>query len=82
MTLDRHLFQIRNFLQTGTLKILSHPDPAERADRPASGIREAAMFATSSRQDQRPDRTKAFDYWSTMTSLDKWFALPPRHPSP
>ena len=27
-----------------------------------------------------PTVQKAFDYWSTMTSLDKWIALPPRTP--
>ena len=29
-----------------------------------------------------PTVQRAFDYWSTMTSLDKWFALPPGTPEP
>ena len=44
--------------------------------RPEFG--EAAMFADLIKgRISDPTVQRAFDYWSTVTSLDKWFALPP-----
>src|SRR5262249_3623743 len=43
----------------------------------------AAMFAALIQgRIKDPVVQTAFDYWATMTSLDKWLALPPRTPEP
>src|SRR5262249_18268097 len=79
-----NLFQIQKFLQSGRFKILSQSGTLHKGrtvPRPEFG--DAAMFANLIKgRISDPTVQKAFDYWSTMTSLDKWFALPPRTPEP
>jgi tripartite-type tricarboxylate transporter receptor subunit TctC len=82
MTSTGNLFQIQKFLNTGRFKILSQSGTLQKGrpvPRPEFG--EAAVFANLMKgKIGDPTVQKAFDYWSTMTSLDKWIALPPRTP--
>jgi hypothetical protein len=82
MTSTANLFQIQNFMDTGRFKILSQSGTLQRGDtvpRPEFG--DAPMFARLMQgKIKDPIIQKAFDYWATMTSLDKWFALPPSTP--
>src|SRR5712675_815680 len=82
MTSTGNLLQIQKFLNTGRFKILSQSGTLQKGrtvPRPEFG--DAPMFATLMQGKlKEPIVQKAFDYWATMTSLDKWFALPPRTP--
>jgi len=84
MTSTANLFQIQKFLQTGRFKILSQSGTLHQGKtvpRPEFG--EAAMFANLIKgKISDPHVQRAFEYWTTMTSLDKWFALPPKTPEP
>jgi hypothetical protein len=49
--------------------------------RPEFGA--APIFATMMQgKINDPVIQQAFDYWASMTSLDKWLALPPKTPDP
>ena len=82
MTSTGNLFQIQKFLQTGRFKILSQSGSLQKGrtvPRPEFG--EAALFANLIKgKISDPNVQRAFDYWTTMTSLDKWIALPSRTP--
>jgi hypothetical protein len=84
MTSTANLFQIQKFLATGRFKLLVQSGTlhqGQTAPRPEFG--DAPVFV-SLMQDRIKDPIvqKAFDYWATMTALDKWFALPPGTPEP
>jgi hypothetical protein len=82
MTSTGNLFQIQKFLDSGRFKILSQSGTLQKGQtvaRPEFG--DAPMFTTLMQGKLKEAVVQqAFDYWATMTSLDKWFALPPRTP--
>ena len=82
MTSTANLFQIEKFLQMGRFKILTQAGTLQKDQpigRPEFGT--APIFAALVRNKiKEPVVERAFDYWSSMTSLDKWIALPPKTP--
>src|SRR5262249_42736566 len=84
MTSTANLFQIQKLLQTGNFKIVSQTGTMQKGKtvgRPEFG--EAPMFAATL-QTKMSDTLarKAFDYWASLTALDKGLALPPNAPEP
>lgn len=84
MTSTANLFQIQKFLTNDKYKILTQAGTLHNGRmvaRPEFG--DAPLF-TSLMQDRikEPFVRKAFDYWSSITALDKWIALPPKTPQP
>jgi len=79
MTSTGNLFQVQKFLDSGRVRILSQSGALQGGQmvaRPEFGA--APLFATLMQGKIRePLAQKAFEYWSSMTALDKWFALPP-----
>jgi hypothetical protein len=82
MTTTANLFQVQKFLDNGRFKIMSQSGAlhaGQMVPRPEFG--DAPLFADLMRgKISDPIAQKAFDYWSSMTALDKWFALPPNTP--
>jgi len=82
VTSTANLFQVQKFLDTGRFKILGQSGSlhgGQMLPRPEFGG--APLFADLMRgKISDPVAQKAFDYWSSMTALDKWFALPPKAP--
>ncbi len=82
MTSTANLFQIEKFLESGRFKILTQAGTLQKgqsAGRLEFGT--APVFATLIRDKIKdPVVEKAFDYWSSLTSLDKWIALPSKTP--
>ena len=82
MTSTANLFQTQKFMDNGRFKILSQSGSlhgGKMVARPEFG--DAPLFADLMQGKIRePIAQKAFDYWSSMTALDKWFALPPGTP--
>ena len=82
MTTTGNLFQIQKLLATGEIKILSQAGTlqnGEHVPRPEFGT--APMFVDLIKGKlKEPLVQQAFDFWSSLTSLDKWFALPPKTP--
>jgi hypothetical protein len=83
MTSTANLFQIQKLMQTGNFKIVSQTGTMQKGKtmgRPEFG--EAPMFAaTLQSRIKDPLQQKAFDYWASLTALDKWVALPPKTPN-
>jgi len=82
MTSTANLFQIEKFLGSGRFKILAQSGSLHKGrtvPRPEFGG--APMFAELMQgKIEDPIVQKAFDYWASLTSLDKWLALPPKTP--
>ena len=82
MTSTANLFQVHKFLGNGRFKILSQSGAlhgGQTVPRPEFG--DAPLFAALMQgRIREPIAQKAFDYWGSMTTLDKWFALPPKTP--
>jgi len=82
MTSTANLFQIQKLMQTGRFKIVSQTGTVQKGKtlgRPEFG--DAPMFAaTLQNKMKNPLEQKAFDYWASLTALDKWVALPPKTP--
>jgi tripartite-type tricarboxylate transporter receptor subunit TctC len=84
MTSTANLFQIQKFLEMGRFKILAQAGTLQK-DQPVGRLEfgAAPIFAALMREKiKEPVVERAFDYWSSMTSLDKWIALPPQTPQP
>jgi hypothetical protein len=83
MTTTANLFQIQKLRGTGKFDIVSQSGSLQKGHavpRPEFG--DAPVFASLMHgriKDQIVQ--KAFDYWSSLTSLDKWLALPPKTPA-
>jgi hypothetical protein len=84
MTATANLFQIQKLLETGRFKILSQTGTLkngtvvtrpEFADAP-----NLARMLEGKLSD--PLVRRAFDYWSSIATIDKWLALPPKTPKP
>jgi tripartite-type tricarboxylate transporter receptor subunit TctC len=82
MTSTANLFQIQKLLESGRFKVLSQAGTMQKGQtigRLEFGT--APIFATLIRDKIKdPVVGKAFDYWLSLTSLDKWIALPPKTP--
>jgi tripartite-type tricarboxylate transporter receptor subunit TctC len=84
MTATGNLRDVQHLLDNGSVKILTQSGTirnGELSKRPEFG--DAPVLAsivkpkiTASLEQQ------AFDYWTALTSIDKWFALPPGTPEP
>lgn len=83
MTTTANLFQIQKFLGNRKFGIVSQSGSLQKGRvvaRPEFGG--APVFASLLQgRITDPIAQKAFDYWSSLTSLDKWLALPPRTPA-
>jgi hypothetical protein len=83
LTSTGNLFQIQDILVSPKYKILSQSGSLQngqimaRAEFGGAPIL-AAMIQSRIKDD--PIRRQAFDYWTSITSLDKWLALPPNTP--
>jgi tripartite-type tricarboxylate transporter receptor subunit TctC len=82
MTTTANLFEVQDFLASGKYKLVAQSGSLQNGQvipRPEFG--DAPVFATLM-QDRIKDVTmqKGFDYWSSLTALDKWLALPPNSP--
>jgi hypothetical protein len=84
MTSTANLFQIQKLLDSGKVEFLSQSGTLRQGrivPRPEFGA--APIFATMMQgKINDPVIQQAFDYWASMTSLDKWLALPPKTPDP
>jgi tripartite-type tricarboxylate transporter receptor subunit TctC len=82
MTATANLFQLQKLVETGKFKILSQTGTLKNGavvTRP-----EFADVPTLARMLEGrigdPVVRKAFDYWSSIATIDKWLALPPKSP--
>ena len=79
ITSTGNMFQIQKLLSTGKFKIVSQSGTLQNGQtvaRPEFGS--APLFSNLlSGKITDPIAQKAFDYWASITSLDKWIALPP-----
>ena len=83
MTSTGNMFQIRKMLATGDFKIFSQSGAfVNGAFTPRVDFGDAPLM-TSMVGGKVTDATaaRAFAYWSNMTAIDKWVALPPGAPS-
>jgi hypothetical protein len=82
MTTTANLFKIQKFMDSGNFVIESQTGSLRKGQavaRPEFGG--APLFATLVQSKIKdPIVQRAFDYWASMTALDKWLALPPGSP--
>jgi hypothetical protein len=82
MTATANLFQIQKFLDSGKFKILTQSGTLKNGQmlpRPEFG--DAPLIANLMQgKITEPLLQQAFDYWVSLTALDKWVALPPKTP--
>jgi tripartite-type tricarboxylate transporter receptor subunit TctC len=82
MTTTANLFQIQKLLQSGNFKLISQTGTMQKGKtmgRPEFG--DAPMFAATLQSKLKETiEQKAYDYWASLTALDKWVALPPNTP--
>jgi tripartite-type tricarboxylate transporter receptor subunit TctC len=82
MTATANLFQVKKFLDSGKFKILTQSGTLRNGQMlPRSDFGDAPLVATLM-QDKitKPLERQAYDYWLSLTALDKWIALPPKTP--
>ncbi len=82
MTATANLFQVKKFLDSGKFKILTQSGTLKNGQMlPRSDFGDAPLVA-GLMQDKiaKPLERQAFDYWLSLTALDKWIALPPKTP--
>jgi tripartite-type tricarboxylate transporter receptor subunit TctC len=84
MTATGNLFQVEKVLAIGDFKLLSQSGSLRKGEMIGRPEFEGTPLFASLMQGRLKDPVvqKAFDYWMSMTSLDKWIALPPRTPEP
>jgi tripartite-type tricarboxylate transporter receptor subunit TctC len=84
MTATGNLFHIRKLLATGKFKILSQSGSLKNGKLTSRAEFEGAPFVVDMMKDKIKDplQQQAFDYWVSITALDKWVALPPGTPEP
>src|SRR5262249_31900808 len=82
MTTTANLFQVQKFLGNNRFKIMTQSGALHGGKMVARAeFGDAPLFAALMQGKIRePIAQKAFDYWSSMTALDKWFALAPGTP--
>jgi tripartite-type tricarboxylate transporter receptor subunit TctC len=84
MTATANLFQIQKLLETGRFKILSQTGNLKNGvvvTRPEFADVPTLAHMLEGRIGG-PLVRKAFDYWSSIATIDKWLALPPKSPKP
>jgi tripartite-type tricarboxylate transporter receptor subunit TctC len=84
MTATGNLFQIRKLLATGRFKILSQSGTLKDGKLTSRAEFEGAPFVADMIKDKIKDpiAQQAFQYWTSITAIDKWVALPPGTPEP
>jgi hypothetical protein len=84
MTSTSNLFLIQQLIADGHFKILSQSGNLKNGintGRPEFG--DAPLITTTMEGKLKtPVEQQAFNYWSAITALDKWVALPPGTPQP
>jgi len=84
LTSTANLFEIQKLLDTGKIEFLAQSGTLRKgqiAPRPDFGS--APIFASLMQgKIKDPVVQQAFDYWASLTSIDKWLALPPKTPDP
>jgi tripartite-type tricarboxylate transporter receptor subunit TctC len=84
MTATGNLRDVQHLIDNGTLKILTQSGTirnGELSKRPEFG--EAPVLASIVKPKiSDPVEKQSFDYWTSLTSIDKWLALPPGTPEP
>ncbi len=79
MTSTGNMFQIQRMLSTGRFKILSQSGAfVDGAFAPRADFGEAPLMTSLvGAKVKESTAARAFAYWSNMTAIDKWVALPP-----
>jgi hypothetical protein len=83
MTSTANLFQLQEIIVNPKFKIFSQSGSLQNGQLMARTEFGGAPIFTSMIQDKIKEEAiprQAFDYWSSITSLDKWLALPPKTP--
>lgn len=84
MTSTGNMFQIKKLLSSGKFQVLSQSGSLENGKFVArEDFGNAPLF--HQRMDGRisdPLAAKGFAYWSNLTAIDKWLALPEKTPAP
>jgi tripartite-type tricarboxylate transporter receptor subunit TctC len=82
MTATGNLFHIRKLLATGKFKILSQSGTLKDGKLVSRAEFEGAPFVADMLKDKISDpiAQQAFQYWTSITAIDKWVALPPGTP--
>jgi hypothetical protein len=82
MTATGNLRDVQHLIDNGSVKILTQSGTirnGELSKRPEFG--DAPVLASIVQPKiTAPLERQAFDYWTALTSIDKWFALPPGTP--
>jgi hypothetical protein len=84
LTSTANLFLIQKLLATGKFKLLVQTGTL-RSGRTVARPDFAATPTIAQLVDGRisePLAQKAFEYWASIASMDKWLALPPKTPQP
>ena len=84
MTADGNMSYIRKLMETGKFKILSQSGSIKNGKLGGRAEFGDAPFFADLMKGKIKDATEqqAFRYWSSLTALDKWVALPPGTPEP
>jgi tripartite-type tricarboxylate transporter receptor subunit TctC len=84
MTATGNLRDVQHLIDNGSVKILPQSGTirnGELSKRPEFG--DAPVLASLVKDKiSDPLEKQSFDYWTSLTSIDKWFALPPGTPDP
>jgi hypothetical protein len=83
MTSTANLFQLQEVMADPKFKILSQSGSLQNGQHIARTEFGDAPIFTSMIEEKVQDAVtrQAFDYWTSITSLDKWLALPPKTPA-
>jgi tripartite-type tricarboxylate transporter receptor subunit TctC len=84
LTSTANLFELQGIIADPKFKILSQSGSLQNGERMARAEFGGAPLFTAMLKDKIKDKItqQAFDYWASITSLDKWVALPPKTPEP
>jgi putative tricarboxylic transport membrane protein len=84
MTATGNLFHIRKLLGTGKFKILAQTGTLQDGKLVSRAEFEGAPFVADMMKGKINDPLvqQAFQYWASITAIDKWVALPPGTPEP
>jgi hypothetical protein len=82
LTSTANMFQLQELMANPKFKILSQSGGVQNGQHVARSEFGGAPIFTAMIQGQIKDAIprQAFDYWTSITSLDKWLALPPKTP--
>ena len=84
MTATGNLFQIRKVLATGKFKIRAQTGSLQDGKLTSRAEFEGTPFVADLLKDKIKDplAREGYLYWSSITAIDKWIALPPGTPEP